>query len=198
MKKLSSSPKLEGENILSIGNRIIRNGVEIRKESRFSNHELLNLEEHKYIVTKFIELFDELFSIYNETDQLEIVRHLEILMYDYRIYKCMNLQVLEHWNSVIFGNSVLRDFYLEINNRLAAEVTPLGNDSYTRLINTLSYSLEVSHSNIDESSSKPENFVLISISTGYEEARKIYFSNTWIVGLNLLARYFKKTQLGQG
>lgn len=156
----------------------------------------LTLEEANLVRAAFVDVFNDLVKSYaTDGDIHEINQHLSQLHADLRVHKLVIDQPIEYYRDLIFTSHVIRDFHLELIDRVSLEITPIGKNAYKRLVHTLARGLAESKAKF-EGANQTFDPINTSIAIKFEDACKSYFQNPWVVGLTLIARWFRKTTLG--
>jgi len=160
---------------------------------------LLNLEEYERIKSVYVNIFDAITSSFVlEGDVEELSKYIGDFYTSFRLYQISLPQSVERNNQVIFSNAFIRDFHLELLERVVLEITPIGEDVFIRLINTLAKSSFTSKA--EPSKNRQDTgieAVLTSIAQSFEDVRSVYLQNPWLVSLSMLNMVFRATVLGQ-
>lgn len=157
----------------------------------------LTLEEFSKVKEIFIQTFDLYFSsIISEGDVIEISEYLGKSYSSFRLYQIALPQSVVAFNHEIFNSILIRDFHLELLERVSMEITSVGDQIFERLIHTLAEA-SVACKAVPSDRSDGVDPILMSIQVGYKDVVKVYLENPWFVTLALMNTQFKRTLVGQ-
>lgn len=153
---------------------------------------LLSAEEYTKVKEVFLLTFDTLFSSYvTEGDITELTEHLAVIHSEARVYKALTQQVINYHQTLMFTRDPIRDFHLELIARFGIEISTIAENAFDRLIDTL-----VVGQCSGQSVVRDNDYVQMSININQEDAYTQYKNHTWLVTLQLLTMWFKKTAVG--
>lgn len=154
----------------------------------------LNLKDYRRCVQAFQDVFNRSFKMADmRAVTEEVAEFVSELVVSYPTYAFGNQEAVQSVNNLIFSDSRVRMFVLELLENFATEIAPIP-FAFSRLIDVLAFS--TSNCKAVRKQYTPESPILEGIAVSEEESRKLYLQNPWLVVLTLLIRYLPMTELG--